>query len=122
MGKADSMCSLPKLNETLNNYTMKELNVLKRKNAELIKEYNKSIHDYRIRHKHYESLLTTERELVGPDPMIDVKMKNELQELMDNLLSIEKNKYKSHEIQERMQRIIEICEINTIQNEEWIRG
>lgn len=42
--------------------------------------------------------------------------------LGDNLVETEKELMKSQEQKARMMRIIEICDINKIQNEEWIRG
>jgi hypothetical protein len=45
-----------------------------------------------------------------------------LEETGDQLMATEKNLINSHDQKLRMTRIIEICETNKIQNEEWIRG
>ena len=60
--------------------------------------------------------------LVGPDPNIEINMKQEHLELLDRLAEIEKSKYKSMEKKTRMDRVIDVCELNGIQNEQWIRG
>ena len=60
--------------------------------------------------------------MIGPDPNIEINMKQEMNELTAKEDQIEKNKLKSLEKRRRMERIIEICELNSIQNEQWIRG
>lgn len=49
-------------------------------------------------------------------------MQEDVLELSISLAEIEKKVIKAQEQKKRLQRIIEICEINKIQNEEWIRG
>jgi membrane-anchored protein YejM (alkaline phosphatase superfamily) len=85
-------------------------------------EYNRLINELRCRRKYLDTLYKTEFELVGPDPNIDLKMKDELLDLHSDLCNNEVRMMRSQEQRERMRRIIEICEINQIQNEEWIRG
>merc|ERR1712196_159351 len=51
-----------------------------------------------------------------------INMKQEHLELLDRLAEIEKAKYKSTEKKTRMDRVIDVCELNGIQNEQWIRG
>ena len=117
-----SMASLSKLHSTLNNFTNKEMSLLERKNDELIKEYNRLINEFKLKKKKIETHTLTEREQVGPDPQIDIKMQEDVLELSISLAEIEKKVIKAQEQKKRLQRIIEICEINKIQNEEWIRG
>lgn len=49
-------------------------------------------------------------------------MQDELMELETSLADNERKMHRAQEQQKRMERIIEICDINKIQNEEWIRG
>jgi hypothetical protein len=53
---------------------------------------------------------------------MDAGLVDSLEETGDQLMATEKNLLNSHDQKLRMQRIIEICETNKIQNEEWIRG
>lgn len=120
--ETNMILTLPKVTEALNNYQTKEVRALERKNQMQILDFNKTINDSRLKMKIIDKLAKTEFDLIGPDPNIDVKMKNDLGDLSTELLDTERKLGKSIEQKCRMTRVIEICEINQIQNEEWIRG
>lgn len=96
--------------------------LLERKNNDLIREYNGLINDGKLKRKLLEGLVMREFSMIGPDPNIEINMKQEMMELQDKMAEIEKQKNKSMEKRRRVERIIEICELNSIQNEQWIRG
>ena len=74
------------------------------------------------RKRHLESLKKTQGNTTGPDLVVESEHQDQIMELGDHLLDTEKKTMNSHDQKSRMERIIEICEINKIQNEEWIRG
>ena len=59
---------------------------------------------------------------MGPDPQDEMAYNESMAILNDNMEDTEKKVQNSMDQKKRMQRIIEVCEINKIQNEEWIRG
>ena len=114
--------TMPKINETLMNYQMKEVNALERKKAIMVQNFNMLIDKNRQAKKQIEKLAKDEFDLVGPDPNIDIKMKHQLNDLHTDLIETERKLTRTQEQKSRTVRVIEICEINQIQNEEWIRG
>lgn len=119
-GKDD--VSMNKLKSAFGDFTNKEIMLLERKNTEMIREYNFLIDEAKKKRKILEGLCMAEFGLVGPDPNIEINMKQDILALMDKLQEIENQKNKSQEKRRRMERIIDICELNSIQNEQWIRG
>ena len=119
-GKDD--VSMNKLKSAFGAFTNKEIMLLERKNSEMIREFNLIIDEAKKKKKLLEGLCMREFGLVGPDPNIEIVMKQDHFALIDKLGEVEKHKYKSMEKRTRMERVIDVCEINGIQNEQWIRG
>lgn len=113
---------LNELRDTQMKYTDKEIHLLEMKNNDLIREFNNQTNDNRQGRKLQDSLDKITHDLIGPDPNIEIKMQGELFELKDNLDNKLTQLDKSFTQQKRMVRILDICEINRVQNEEWIRG
>jgi hypothetical protein len=113
---------VPKLKDIFGAYTGKELRLLERKNAELTKEFNRLFDESRNKKKVLDALYMREFAMTGPNPNVEIGMKQELSDSIAKMSGIEKQKVKSIEKKIRHERIIDICELNSIQNEQWIRG
>lgn len=113
---------MPKLKDVFGVYTGKELRLLERKNGELTKEFNRLFDETRSKKKVLDALYMREYAMNGPDPNVEIGMKQELSDSLAKMSGIERQKVKSIEKKIRHERIIDICELNSIQNEQWIRG
>ena len=114
--------SLSLLNNALNAYTNKEVDLLERKNTQLIKEYN----DLFAKSKQKKRILEHVRQCLGNLPsdkeINQVDEKHELEGFNDDISNLDQSVENANEQRNRTIRIIEICELNSIQNEEWIRN
>lgn len=113
---------MPKLKDVFGAYTGKGVGLLERKNGELCKEFNRLVDETRGKKKVLDALYMREFAMTGPDPSVEIGMKQELSESVSKMGGIERQKVKSIEKKIRHERIIDICELNSIQNEQWIRG
>lgn len=114
--------SLSLLNSTLAQYTQKEMNLQGRKNGELIYEYNLLVSEVKHKKTSVEQLKKALYGIPKKDPKEETRYENEIFDLNSEFTDIEKKVERAIEQQKRLERIIEICELNQIQNEEWIRS
>lgn len=114
--------SLFTLRNHLNEHTKKEFGVLERKKKDLVIELNRTearINEQQIEIARLQSSLKnmplTNKEDDDEDEEVLLNIQNNLEKIM-----LEAAKYESFGT--RMERVLDVCEINKIQNEDWIRS
>jgi hypothetical protein len=81
---------VPKLKDVFGVYTGKELRLLERKNGELTKEFNRLFDETRSKKKVLDALYMREYAMTGPDPNVEIGMKQELSDSVANMSGIER--------------------------------
>lgn len=114
--------SLSLLKDTLQNYTSKEIELLERKNGGLIVEYNNLVSKMKAKRKHLDVMKRQVADIPKENPFEKMRENEQLDVLSSQFHDYESKVEKSLEQKCRTYRIIEICELNQIQNEEWIRS
>jgi hypothetical protein len=114
--------SLSLLKDTLHNYTSKEIELLERKNGGLIVEYNNLVSKMKAKRKHLDIIKRQVSDIPKENPFEKMRESDQLDAYSAQLHDFESKVEKSLEQKRRTYRIIEICELNQIQNEEWIRS
>ena len=120
--KTNQSASLSLLNDAQNSYTKKEIDLLERKNNQLILEYNKLVKKVGVRRKELENKTQFLINMPKECPYEAHLEEQEIENLDNDGTDYDKKCLVASEQKQRTIRIIEICEINQIQDTEWIRN
>lgn len=113
--------SLANLKNQLEDHTKKEMKILHRKNQDLIAELNKVSDRIRVKKRELSKLQNTLDNMKEPSNDEYNRFLKSKEELFQKAKNIKENLQQKKTFRSRMERIKEICDLNKVQNEEWIR-
>ena len=119
--QAKNSKSLVNLRSQLNEHTTKEMKILSRKNRDLVNDLNKVSNRIRLQKKEIKRLQSTLDNMRIPNNDEYQDFKGTKQEMINKAYALREKVRNNQKFKERIERINSICEINQIQNEEWIR-
>lgn len=119
--QSKSTKSLVSLKNQLEDHTKKEINILQRKNQDLIAELNKVSNRLRLQKREMSRFQSTLDNMRQPSKADYNRFLKKKEDLLQKAKNINEKLQQKKTFRFRMERIKEICELNQIQNEEWIR-
>lgn len=121
MLKDKSVRSLVELREEIQKVNLQNIQNLKKKEKEMRHEVDIVANSIRLKKKSAIKIQNTIDNIIGPDDSEVIELKARKLEHIQSRKHLEKKLHMLKSSKDRMDRIIEICELNQVQNEEWIR-
>ena len=114
--------SLTNLRSQLNDHSEKEMNILAKKNGDLTADLNHVSDRIRLQNREIERLQSTLDNMKVPGNQEYDQILQNKQELINKAYALKEKVKLNKRFKDRIERINVICEINKLQNEEWIRN
>lgn len=120
--KAKEAKSLTNLRNQLNDHSQKEMKILSKKNSDLRTDLNHVSDGIRLQKREIERLQSTLDNMKVPGTQEYDSILQNKQELVNKAFALKEKVKINKRLKDRIERINQICEINKLQNEEWIRN
>ena len=103
-------------------HTQKEMQVLARKQSDLYKELNVVMNSIKKQQKQIAQQQSVLNNMPTAGELSHIDLEDQLRKKQVALEGLKMQLKKHDDFKDRMERVIHVCEINKIQNEDWIRN